>query len=301
MFRAPARRSLAMIVGFVPLVGCGNFQTMRPAPFTARPAEETASAQDGALRAYFVGHATVLLRIADKWIITDPNFSSRVGVIAKRYVAPGIDLDELPHIDWILVSHAHSDHLDHASLERLNASASIAVPPGVVPHLPGRPFARVAALDPWQSVESDGVRITAVPVRHRDDRFFFDGIWARKAHTGFLVEYAGETVFFAGDTAYDAKMFRALGQHYRIDLALIPVGPAGEGPLARIFTKPVHANPEEGMKIFEDVHARYMIPIHYGTFWNASNAEVSELMRAIHDHHADNRVFILRAGQSATL
>ena len=63
----------------------------------------------------------------------------------------------------------------------------------------------------------------------------------------------------------------------------------------------MHANPDEALHIFEDVHARFMVPIHFGTFWTTGPEELAELRQAIRMHHADDRVFVLPVGGSLTL
>src|SRR5262245_655626 len=139
----------------------------------ARPAVEEVAPRDD-LKAWWIGHATVLVAMADRWILTDPNFSPSIGMVVHRKVAPGVDLDALPEIDWVLISHAHLDHLDKPSLRRIGEQAAVAAPPGAATALPKIPFRRVAPLSAWQSIEQGGMRITAVPVRHGDARWIVD-------------------------------------------------------------------------------------------------------------------------------
>jgi L-ascorbate metabolism protein UlaG (beta-lactamase superfamily) len=262
--------------------------------------EEAASAPRHDIKAWWVGHATVLVEMGDRWILTDPMFSDRLGMVLKRNAPPGVDLDALPEVDWVLISHAHMDHLDHRSLYRLNESARLAVPPGVVPYLPKIAFSEVAPLAPWRAVERDGIRVTAVPVRHGNGRFLLDELFRRDAHTGYVVEYSGMTVFFAGDTGYDPEYFKAIGARWKIDLALIPVAPAGSR-LFRPFIRRVHVNPEEALRIFDDTHARYMIPIHHSTFFAHGHGEMDEITSAIARYPQRDHVLLLRAGESAVI
>jgi L-ascorbate metabolism protein UlaG (beta-lactamase superfamily) len=266
----------------------------------ARPAVEEVAPR-GDLKAWWIGHATVLVQMADRWILTDPNFSPHVGMLVHRKIAPGVDLDALPEIDCVLISHAHLDHLDTPSLRRIGEQAAVIAPPGAATALPRIPFRKIAPLLAWESIEQDGMRITAVPVRHGDARYGFDAIYRRNAHTGYVVEYAGLTVFFAGDTAYDEHYFKEIGQRFpKIDLALIPVGPSGNR-LFRPFTRSVHSSPAEALRIFDEVGARWMIPIHFGTFFQASASELAEIKAAIRNFQKGDRVLLLRQGESAEI
>jgi N-acyl-phosphatidylethanolamine-hydrolysing phospholipase D len=252
------------------------------------------------LRAYWVGHATVLVAMGDKWIITDPNFSDRVGLFARRKVKPGIDLDALPAIDWILVSHGHFDHLDKRSLRRLSPAAAVATPPGVARFVPKGRFKEVVSLAEWHSVERDGMCVTAVPVRHGDGRYGVDSAFRRGSHTGFVVEYQGLTIFFAGDTAYDDRYFKEIGRRFRIDVALVPIGPVGVAPVQR-FMRTRHADPADGLRILADVGARWMIPIHHGTFFTGGKRELDALEAAVRRSPVGSRVQLLQPGEAFTL
>lgn len=297
-------RRLALLVGLLGAApGCGYLHATRPAPYTPDPVAGDAATPHGSIEAYFVGHATVLLKVDDRWIMTDPVLEGTIGLIARRHVRPGIDRAHLPAIDWVLISHAHIDHLNIPSLRTLGPAGVLAVPPGVVPYLEAPlPFHAILPVDTWASVERDGVRVTAVPARHDNGRYYIDALWSRRAHTGWIVEHHGLTVFFAGDTAYDARMFKEIGRRFpRIDLALIPAGPAGEHGLARWLQKAHHADPEEALQIFEDVGASYMIPIHHGTFFKSGPAETRAIRAAIAHHDAAERVFLLDIGGALRL
>jgi hypothetical protein len=111
------------------------------------------------------------------------NFSETV---MQRMVTQSV-----PPITWILVSHGHFDHLDKRSLKRLSPSAAGATPPGVARFVPPGRFKEIVPLGEWQSVERDGVRVTAVPVRHGDGLYGVDGAFRRGSHTGFVVEHRG--------------------------------------------------------------------------------------------------------------
>lgn len=285
------------------LAACGNFGPMAAPQRVARPAREplTLDPDMHTIKVYWVGHATALIRLDDRWILTDPNFSDRIAVIERRRIAPGVSMKDLPPIDWVLISHAHVDHLDIPSLSRLGSAARLIVPPGVASYLPrALPFAFIMGLHTWRTVERDGVRITAVPARHSDGRFIVDSLWNRDAHTGYVIQYGPLTVFFAGDTGYHPRWFKEVARHFDIDVALIPVGPAARPGWFHALRKHVHASPAEAMAIFDDLDAQWMVPIHYGTFFKRSQAEFDDIVGAIRGHVLGHRVRMIPVGGTAT-
>jgi L-ascorbate metabolism protein UlaG (beta-lactamase superfamily) len=186
----------------------------------------------------------------------------------------------------------------------LDPHADLAVPPGVVDYLPGLkhrlPF-DTAVLDTWSSADHDGMRVTAVPARHVNGRWFVDELWSRRANTGWIVEYHGLTVYFAGDTAYDPKMFREIRRRFpHIDLALMPTGPSGTNTISRWFGRMWHVDEDQAMRAFLDVGAHFMIPIHHGTFYRSGIAEDRTIARAIARHGLLSRVMTLAIGQTIT-
>jgi L-ascorbate metabolism protein UlaG (beta-lactamase superfamily) len=146
------------------------------------------------------------------------------------------------------------------------------------------------------------VRITAVPVRHFNGRYGFDAAWLNNdTFTGYVIEYNGKTVFFAGDTGYDPEKFKEIGKRFIIDAALIPIAPLEP----REFMKRVHADPEDALQIFSDVKAAFLIPIHHRTFVQGLDSSLmtaqNQLKQLVTDRHLENRVFILNVGEQRIL
>lgn len=206
-------------------------------------------AAGGRLRLTYIGHATVLIELDGIRILTDPILRSHLGPLRRLGDTPVPS--ELGPIDAILVSHAHPDHFDRASLRAVPDDPLV-----VVPHGLGSAVDRVGRRA-WEVVVNDridlgGVRITAVPARH--------GRWPlRRAARpmGFLIE-GSRSIYFAGDTALFAGMARLAG---RVDVALLPVGrwgpPAG----------PDRLTPSTAVDAAALVGARIAIPIHWGTLY----------------------------------
>jgi L-ascorbate metabolism protein UlaG (beta-lactamase superfamily) len=242
----------------------------------------------------FVGHATLLLQWKGLNILTDPNFVPRV-VVPKRLVEPGIPIEQLPPLDLIVVSHAHLDHLVKPSLRKLGKEVPVVVPTGLAELITPLGFRRVYELNWWDVHEEDGFKVIHVPANHWGRRTPRD---RERGYGGFVIERHGHHVYFAGDTAY-FKGFLEIGKAFPIDLALLPIG-AYRPPSFR----QVHCNPEDALQAFEDMQARYMVPIHWGTFrlsYEPIHEPTAWLARLCCDNGFAGRVKILQHGQTFVL
>ena len=230
----------------------------------------------------WIGHATVLAQFGGLNILTDPVFSQRASPLPfigpKRHAAPGLALAELPHIDMVLISHNHYDHLDDASVRALAAQAGGAplfvVPLGLEAWMAERGIVNVVELDWWQShsiatVTGPPVEVVLTPVQHWSGRGLNDRLatlWG-----GFAVFAADLHVFFSGDTGY-SKDFSDIRERFAarqrpeagggFDIALIAIG-AYE---PRWFMASQHVNPAEAVQIHFDLNAKRSVGVHWGTF-----------------------------------
>ncbi len=241
--------------------------TTKP-PIITNPVRE-----DVRLAVLWAGRSTMLIQVKDKLILTDPFLSDFAGGMMRRVVSAGIDLESLPRLDLVLLSHAHFDHLCYVSLrmiaERFPGSALV-FPQGVEPFLPDVPlnllrlktsYFREGIFGQKETVE--GVAVTPVYARHSGGRYFIDSyIWGVRGHCGFILEYDGLTVYYSGDTSYDPKAFKEIGRNYDIDVALVQVGPCREC-YGRGTSQ--HTSSSESLEMFLDLRADFMIPVHYGT------------------------------------
>jgi N-acyl-phosphatidylethanolamine-hydrolysing phospholipase D len=253
---------------------------------------------DVGLSVLWIGHASVLIQIHDKVFLTDPVFTSTVGMVSGRVVEPGIDPAMLSRVDYVLISHIHFDHLSYGSLSELPKEGKLLVPLGAVGYTPEFSFRETREMKPWDVFEEDGVRITAVPARHFAGRYGFDILWGNgQGYTGYVIQYNGKTVYFAGDTGYRDSLFTQIGQRFSIDVALLPIAPIEP----RAFMSRVHLDPEYAVKAFGELNARLMIPIHHRTFIQGLEPHITqaqeELETIIVDRGLRDKIYILRIGE----
>jgi L-ascorbate metabolism protein UlaG (beta-lactamase superfamily) len=217
----------------------------------------------------WIGHATVLVQINGKNILTDPHFSLRASPVQwagpKRVVEPGIPLKELPVIHAVLISHDHYDSLDYHSIQALaqrngGENTQFFVGLGMGGWLRDWGARKVVEMDWHETREIDGLEVIATPCRHWSKRALSgrnQTLWA-----GWIVKSEDFSFFFAGDSGY-SPIFREIGVRYGpFDLAAIPIG-AYE---PRWFMKWNHMTPEEAVEVHEDVRAARSVAIHWGTF-----------------------------------
>jgi len=207
----------------------------------------------------WVGHATVAIHDGDDVVLTDPHFGARA-LLPKRAVAPGIPIESIPADAFAVVSHSHYDHLDASTVETLPPTVGWYVPLGLGAFFRERGRSDVTELDWWQSATRGRWTITCLPAQHWSLRLGEsrnETLWC-----AWLLDSGERKYFFAGDSGYFegfARYGRELGP---IDVALLPIG-AYE---PRWFMRDQHMDPAETYQAFRDLGARYLVPIHWGTF-----------------------------------
>ncbi|HAV22409.1 MAG TPA: MBL fold metallo-hydrolase [Bacteroidetes bacterium] len=209
----------------------------------------------------FINHATVLLQLGEFTLITDPVYSYSISFFLPRLRKPGIPFDDLPGIDYILISHNHYDHLNLRTLRRLRRRGidRIVVPRDVAKYGRRTGFKEIVELEWWKQYEQPGLTITCVPAQHFSGR----KLWDRNGSTycGYVVQADNSTVYFAGDTGRGAFL-KEIADRFSIDVALLPIG--AYKPYE--WFKNIHLSPERALQAFHDLRARHLVPIHWGTF-----------------------------------
>jgi L-ascorbate metabolism protein UlaG (beta-lactamase superfamily) len=243
----------------------------------------------------WVGHSTVLLSFNGTYILTDPNFSNRIK-IARRVVGLPIEPEEIKELDLILISHAHYDHLDRPSLRRLPKNALLVVPQGCQDLVDGLGFSKVIEMK-WNDVfQTQGMTIEAIQPAHWGKRSPFDN--NHRGYNSYLLSKNGKRILFAGDTGY-SKVFEETGKEGTIALAFLPISAYKPDWFRRN-----HASPEEALKMFLESGAKFMVPIHWGTFI-LSHEPITEPPERLKIEGKrlgiEDRVIILKHGESFTL
>jgi L-ascorbate metabolism protein UlaG (beta-lactamase superfamily) len=247
------------------------------------------------LKITFVNHATLLIEIEGVNVLTDPIYSRTVSFTFPRQQKAGIPFEDLPPIDYILVSHSDYDHLNLKTLRMLRRrkSSTVIFPPGLARFGKKSGFDDVVELRAWESTSQSGITITSTPAKHYSKRTPWDRTGS--SCCGFVIQSNNHAVYFAGDTGY-GEFFAELGSRFSIDAALLPIG----AYKPEKWFKNLHLHPATAVKAFLDLKARYLIPYHWGTFWISDEpmAEPPRLLLAeVERLQLGDRVRILKNGE----
>ncbi len=269
----------------------------------AQPKPE-ASVPEGKLRVTFVNHATVLIQADGLNILTDPIWSRRAGPFSwlgtKRVRKPGVDMEELPPIDIVLLSHDHYDHCDLPTLAALYKKKRFLVLAGLgmKKMLGKKGIYNVVELDWWQdfTVTDSEMQFSFVPAMHDSGRSLFRGrtrLWG-----GFVIRVKGGAVYFAGDTGYGEFIDELHKRYPRFALTILPVGNYEK----RWFMKNQHMNPEDAVKAHLALASKQSMGMHYATFnehpEQAIDAHEKELKKALSEHGLPGSAFwVLKFGE----
>jgi L-ascorbate metabolism protein UlaG (beta-lactamase superfamily) len=251
----------------------------------------------------FVGHSTVLLQVNGLNILTDPVLSTSIGlnkyIGVKRSKEVGVDFKDLPKIDLILLTHDHYDHMDLATLKKIENRDHpfIITSLGNLKKIKKIGFKDAVELDWWQSFNFGSLlNITYVPSQHFSGRSLMGAnktLWG-----GFVIELGSSSIYFAGDTGY-GQHFELIKERFpKIELSFLPIGVYEP----RWFLQYIHMGPDEAVKAHQILESKQSIGIHFGTF-RLSDEGIDEplkkLEQALIDTDLDRSKFItLSEGES---
>jgi len=251
----------------------------------------------------WVGHSTLVVQMDGVTFVTDPIWSDTASPLAilgpRRLVPPGIAIDALPPVDFVVVSHSHYDHTDIYSLRRLaDKGAQIFVPLGLDRLLRRSGIERVSALDWWEEAKVGKVTVHCLPAKHSSGRGVGDldrTLWA-----GWAVRGPTRSFYYTGDTGYFVGFAEIGARLGPFDLAAVPIG-AYE---PRVMMRDVHLTPEQALEAALDARAKVAVGIHYGTF-DLTDEPLGEPPLRFHRHAmelglAPDRVWTLAIGETRT-
>jgi L-ascorbate metabolism protein UlaG (beta-lactamase superfamily) len=294
-------KSIAQLLRWQREGGRAAWPEWAPSPFADTPPQRVT----GGVRLSFVGHASWLIQTAGLNILVDPVWSLRASpftfVGPRRVNDPGIAFDSLPPVDAVLVSHGHYDHLDVATLSRLQAKFAPRVITPLGNDLTMKSYdgaIRADAFD-WNDrvALGNGVAVTLVATRHWTARSLLDrnkSLWA-----SFVLETPSGRIYIVCDSGYGSGIHfrRARERHGPFRTAILPIG-AYE---PRWFMADQHMNPEEAVKAFADSGAEQALAHHHGTFQLTNepiDAPVNELAAALKAANvASDKFRVLKPGE----
>lgn len=244
----------------------------------------------------FINHSSFLIQLDGINMLTDPIWSERCSPFQwtgpKRLRPPGINFEDLPPIDLVLLTHNHYDHLDLPTIRRLERDHNprYIVPLGVSRFLKKNAITDITELDWWDRHAIGDLEIRAIPANHFSGRGMFDRdktLWC-----GYLIEVNGHRIYFVGDTGY-SNLFEEIGEEIDpVDLACIPIG----AYKPRWFMSPIHVSPAEAVRIHRDINAAQSVAMHFGCFPLANDgngAAESDLKAALAEHDISEDEFII--------
>lgn len=240
-----------------------NTRPTRPISVVFSRGEGLSSPPPSGLRVTWFGHSSALVEVDGTKLLIDPFWGNRASPLPwigpKRWYAPPIPLNDLPHIDAVLISHNHYDHLDFHTISAMKSWKTIFVVPLGLRHTLvswGIPESRVVELDWWQSTRVGNLELVATPARHESGRFLAQidkTLWAGWAMVG-----PQHRVWYSGDTGYDLD-FLTIGKRLGpFDVTLIEVGEYGK------YWPDFHLGPEQAVEVNNQVRGKVMIPVHWG-------------------------------------
>ena len=215
----------------------------------------------------WIGHSTFLIKKNGYTILTDPIFSERASpfkrIGPKRLIPPALQLEDIPKIDIVTVSHNHYDHLDIDSLQKISTyhpDAVFLVPAGDLKLLNRKKIKNAFEFEWWESFNANNIKFTFTPVQHWSKRGLFDrnkSLWG-----GWYIQYLDYALYHAGDTGYSGDFKETKNKLGSPKYAFIPIGAYDP----EWFMAASHVNPEEALQIMIDLEAEHAFGMHWGTF-----------------------------------
>jgi L-ascorbate metabolism protein UlaG (beta-lactamase superfamily) len=232
------------------------------------------------LAIYWLGHSSLVIELEGKRLLVDPVFGNAAPLpgIVRRFGAAPLKREDIPSLDYVLITHDHYDHLEYATMRALRERETrFIVPFGVGAHLKkwGIPDARIHEIGWGETYEENGLVIASERAIHYSGRTF--GRRNTTLWTSYALKGQEFRVFISGDGGYGAHFQDIGARHGPFDLACIEIDGWNPGwPRTHMF-------PEEVIRAYHDIGAQALLPVHWGVFdlarhpWDESIRKISEL------------------------
>ena len=268
-----------------------------------RAQDEEADFERGSV--FFVGTATVVISYAGFKILTDPNFLHAgdhvhlgYGLTSERLTEPAIEMEDLPDLDFVLLSHLHGDHFDRVAEAKLEKTLPIVTTGHAAHYLEGKGFRPPISLDTWGGVTmrkgEAWVRVTAMPGTHAPGplRKILPPVM------GSMLEFGEEgeeearlRMYISGDTLVYEALEEIPERYPEIDLALLHLGGT------RVLGIMVTMDAEQGVEAMRIIDPKAAIPIHYNDY-TVFKSPLEDFKRAVNDAGLGDRVYYLAHGET---
>ncbi len=238
-----------------------------------------------------IGHSTILIRLNNEYWMFDPIFSERASPVSfagpQRYTPPAMQIEQVPQLKGVLISHDHFDHLDKESIKALiEKTEHFYVPLGVKQILEGWgvPNDNVTELAWWEAIDIDSVSIIATPSQHFSGRSI--GGQNETQWVSYVMVHDDFKLYFSGDSGYFSG-FKTIGEKYGpFDITLM------ENGAYNTLWQYMHLFPKQTVQAHQDLNGQYLVPIHNATF-NLSNHAWFAPMEEIHKEAQSSNVTLI--------
>lgn len=278
-------------------------QVPEPAREITLPAGEGENAGEEA-SILFIGNATVILRIGPFTILTDPNFVHKgdhvhlgYGMKAKRLTDPALEIEELPHIDFLLVSHFHGDHFDQAAEREIPKDKPIVTAADAVDEFRDKGFTNVHGLEKWEPVilkkGAESLTLTAMPARHAP--LFMQPMLPDVI--GSMIEYQTPDaekkvrIYISGDTLMHGELGEISARFPGVDAGLFHLGGT------RLFGVLLTMDARQGVAAMEAIKPRTAIPVHYNDY-DVFKSSLEDFKKEVSKSGYGGEIVYLEPGQA---